>query len=109
MQLGDHMEALCSRRDVLGSVGRHYLMSPSVVTEQRRRSPVTRQMRDRQQRARLSLRVLASYRTLILLLLLYVLLAFLAFGTLSSTGLIFVVSFLYELLLNFLSKKLKTQ
>lgn len=108
-RLGDHMEALCSRQDVLGSVGRHYLMSSLVGTEQRRKSPVTRQIRERQQRARLSLRVLASYRTLLMLLLIYMLLAVLSFGLLSSTGLILVVSFLYELLLNFLSKKLKTQ
>ncbi|XP_051533487.1 sphingomyelin phosphodiesterase 4 isoform X2 [Myxocyprinus asiaticus] len=108
-RLGDHMEALCSRHDILGSVGRHYLTSSSVVAEQRRRSPVTRQMRGGPQRARLSLRVLASYRTLLLLLLLYMLFTLLSFGVFSCTGLILIVSFLYELLLNFLSEKLKIQ
>ncbi|KAA0719960.1 Sphingomyelin phosphodiesterase 4 [Triplophysa tibetana] len=107
-RLGDHMEALCSRQDFLGRVGRHYLMSSSVMVEQRRKNPVMRQMRDCQQRVGLSLRGLASYRTLFLLLLLYMLLALLCFGVLSSTGLILVVSFLYEVLLNFLTKKLKT-
>ncbi|KTG42330.1 hypothetical protein cypCar_00043369 [Cyprinus carpio] len=109
LQFGDHMEALCSRQDLLGSIGRHYLSSSSKVAEQRWKSPVTRRMRDHPQRARLSLRVLASYRTLLILLLLYVLFALLSFGALSSTGLVLIVSFLYELLLNFFHKKLKTQ
>uniref|UniRef100_A0A8C2JBS0 Sphingomyelin phosphodiesterase 4 n=1 Tax=Cyprinus carpio TaxID=7962 RepID=A0A8C2JBS0_CYPCA len=108
-RFGDHMEALCSRQDLLGSIGRHYLSSSSKVAEQRWKSPVTRRMRDHPQRARLSLRVLASYRTLLILLLLYVLFALLSFGALSSTGLVLIVSFLYELLLNFFHKKLKTQ
>uniref|UniRef100_A0A8C2HTJ4 Sphingomyelin phosphodiesterase 4 n=1 Tax=Cyprinus carpio TaxID=7962 RepID=A0A8C2HTJ4_CYPCA len=102
LQFGDHMETLCARQDLLGSIGRHYLRSSSKAAEHRRKSPVTRQMRERPQRARLSLRVLASYRTLLILLLLYMLLALLSFGVLSSTGLILLVSFLYELLLNFL-------
>lgn len=102
------MEALCSRQDLLGRLGRHYLSSTSVV-DQRRKSPVTRQMRERPQRVRLSLRVLASYRTLLVLLLLYMLFALLSFGVLSSTGLILIVSFLYELLFNFFNEKLKTQ
>ncbi|XP_051733697.1 sphingomyelin phosphodiesterase 4 isoform X1 [Ctenopharyngodon idella] len=108
-RLGDHMEALCSRQDLLGRLGRHYLSSSSVVAEQRRKSPVTRQMRERPQRVRLSLRFLASYRTLLVLLLLYMLFALLSFGVFSSTGLILIISFLYELLFNFLNEKLKTQ
>ncbi|KAL1253107.1 hypothetical protein QQF64_017800 [Cirrhinus molitorella] len=108
-RFGDHMEALCSRPDLLGSIGRHYLCSSSKVAEQRRKSPVARQLRERPQRARLSLRVLASYRTLLILLLLYMLFALLSFGVLSSTGLVLIVSFLYELLLNFFHEKLKTQ
>uniref|UniRef100_A0A8C2HSA8 Sphingomyelin phosphodiesterase 4 n=1 Tax=Cyprinus carpio TaxID=7962 RepID=A0A8C2HSA8_CYPCA len=107
-RFGDHMETLCARQDLLGSIGRHYLRSSSKAAEHRRKSPVTRQMRERPQRARLSLRVLASYRTLLILLLLYMLLALLSFGVLSSTGLILLVSFLYELLLNFVHEKLKT-
>ncbi|XP_051955313.1 LOW QUALITY PROTEIN: sphingomyelin phosphodiesterase 4-like [Xyrauchen texanus] len=106
---GDHMEALCSRQDFLGCVGRHYLTSSSAVAEQRLRSPVTRQMRGRPQRPWLSLRVLASYRTLLLLLLLYVVFALLSFGVFSSTGLVLLVGFLYELMLNFRCEKLKTR
>uniref|UniRef100_A0A673MWS1 Sphingomyelin phosphodiesterase 4 n=1 Tax=Sinocyclocheilus rhinocerous TaxID=307959 RepID=A0A673MWS1_9TELE len=100
-RFGDHMEALCSRQDLLGSIGRHYLSSSSKVAEQRRKSPVPRQMRDRPQRARLSLRVLASYRTLLILLLLYMLFALLSFGTLSSTGLVLIVSEIIYFLMPF--------
>ncbi|TRY60824.1 hypothetical protein DNTS_003159 [Danionella cerebrum] len=108
LQFGEHMEALCSRPDLLGRVGRHYLSCSSAVAEQRCRSPVTVQMRQHPQRARLSLRVLASYRTLILLLLLYLFFALLSFGVFSSTGLILMISFLYELLLSLLHEKVKT-
>ncbi|XP_052444379.1 sphingomyelin phosphodiesterase 4 isoform X2 [Carassius gibelio] len=108
-RFGDHMEALCSRQDLLGCIGRHYLSSSSKEVVQRQKSPVTRRIRDRPLRARLSLRFLASYRTLLILLLLYMLFALLSFGALSSTGLVLIVSFLYELLLNFFHKKLKIQ
>ncbi|MCJ8740888.1 hypothetical protein PDJAM_G00064230 [Pangasius djambal] len=106
-RLGDHMEALCSRQDFLGRMSRHYL-SASPASEQRWRSPALRQTRGRVQRPRLSLRALASYRTLLTLLLLYLLFALFSFGLLSSTGLILIISFLYELLLLLLTDKLKT-
>ncbi|KAL7844051.1 hypothetical protein SRHO_G00225900 [Serrasalmus rhombeus] len=105
--MGDHMEALCSRQDLLGRVSRHYLTSSSAIVEQRRRSPVTRQARGHPQRARLSLRGLASYRTLLLLLLLYLFFALLSFGLLSSTALILVIGLVYELLLVLFADKLK--
>lgn len=100
------MEALCSRQDFLGRASRHYL-SVSPVPEQRRRSPALRQTRGRGQRPRLSLRALASYRTLFTLLMLYLLLALFSFGLLSSTALILIISLLYELLLLLLTDKLK--
>ncbi|XP_053543823.1 sphingomyelin phosphodiesterase 4 isoform X2 [Ictalurus punctatus] len=105
-RLGGHMEALCSRQDFLGRASRHYL-SVSPVPEQRWRSPALRQTRGRGQRPRLSLRALASYRTLFTLLMLYLLLALFSFGLLSSTALILIISLLYELLLLLLTDKLK--
>ncbi|XP_022522217.2 sphingomyelin phosphodiesterase 4 isoform X2 [Astyanax mexicanus] len=107
-RLGDQMEMLCSRQDFVGRVSRHYLTSSSTASEHRRRSPVARQARGRPQRARLSLRVLASYRTLLLTLLLYLLLALLSFGLFSSTALILTLCCLYELLLLLFAEKLKT-
>ncbi|XP_066502083.1 sphingomyelin phosphodiesterase 4 isoform X2 [Hoplias malabaricus] len=107
-RMGDHMEALCSRQDFLGCIGRHYLTSSSAGAEQRRRrSPVNRQASVCPQRARLSLRVLASYRTLLMILLLYILLALFSFGVLSSTALILLISLVYELLLVVFADKLK--
>ncbi|XP_030623885.1 sphingomyelin phosphodiesterase 4 [Chanos chanos] len=108
-RLGDRMVALCARQDVLGRVGRHFLTGPSVANDRRRKSPVTHRTAQPLQRPRLSLRVLASYRTLLTILLLYLVLALMSFGLLSSTGLILIASLLYELLLNMLADKLKSQ
>ncbi|XP_026855153.2 sphingomyelin phosphodiesterase 4 isoform X1 [Electrophorus electricus] len=107
-RLGDHMEALCARQDFLGCVGRHCLKGSSAAQE-RRRSPVPRQARGCPQRARVTLRALASYRTLLTLLLLYLLLASLSFGILSSSALILLLGLLYELLLILFADKPKAQ
>ncbi|XP_060791970.1 sphingomyelin phosphodiesterase 4 isoform X3 [Neoarius graeffei] len=106
-RFGGHMEALCSRQDFLGYVSRHYL-SVSPASGQQWRSPALRQTRGRVQRPRLSLRALASYRTLFTLLLLYLVFALFSFGLLSSTALILIISLVYELLLLLLADKLKT-
>uniref|UniRef100_A0AAY4A163 Sphingomyelin phosphodiesterase 4 n=1 Tax=Denticeps clupeoides TaxID=299321 RepID=A0AAY4A163_9TELE len=99
-RFGVHMEALCSRPDFLGRVGRHYLTSSSTVAERKRRSPAPRRNPERQHRPRVSLRVLASYRTLLMALLIYLLGALLSLGLLSSTGLLLVAGLVYELLVN---------
>ncbi|KAI5622538.1 sphingomyelin phosphodiesterase 4 [Silurus asotus] len=106
-RFGGNMEALCSRQDILGRVSRHFL-SMSPAPEQRQKSPAPRQTRGRVQRPRLSLRPFASYRTLLMLLLLYVLFALFSFNLLSSTGLILIISLLYELILFLFADKLKT-
>ncbi|XP_062409851.1 sphingomyelin phosphodiesterase 4 isoform X2 [Sardina pilchardus] len=104
-RFGDHMAALCSRPDFLGRMGRHYLSSAPAS----RRSPSTRRSLERHTRPRLSLRGLASYRTLLSALLLYLLAALFAFGPLSSTALILLVGLIYELLAQLLGQKLKSQ
>ncbi|KAM9450929.1 sphingomyelin phosphodiesterase 4 isoform 2-T4 [Clarias gariepinus] len=106
-RLGGHMETLCSRRDFLGRVSRHYL-NASPASVQRSRSPAQRHTTGRLQRPRLSLRPLASYRTLLSLLLLYLLFALFSFGLLSSTALILIICLLYELLVVLFADKLKT-
>eukprot|EP00063_Salmo_salar_P014542 XP_013989377.1 PREDICTED: sphingomyelin phosphodiesterase 4 isoform X2 [Salmo salar] len=97
-RFGGHMDALCSRPDFLGQLGRHYLASPEAVADGRRRSPETRVTAERIRRPRLSLRMLASYRTLLMLLLLYLFGALFSFGPMSSTLLILTGGFLYGLL-----------
>uniref|UniRef100_A0A674BTH0 Sphingomyelin phosphodiesterase 4 n=1 Tax=Salmo trutta TaxID=8032 RepID=A0A674BTH0_SALTR len=85
-RFGGHMDALCSRSDFLGQLGRHYLASPEAAADGR--SPETRVTAERNRRPRLSLRMLASYRTLLMLLLLYLFGALFSSGPMSSTLLI---------------------
>uniref|UniRef100_A0A8C8CB31 Sphingomyelin phosphodiesterase 4 n=1 Tax=Oncorhynchus tshawytscha TaxID=74940 RepID=A0A8C8CB31_ONCTS len=93
-RFGGHMDALCSRPDFLGQLGRHYLASPEAAADGRRRSPETRLTAEGYRRPRLSLRMLASYRTLLMLLLLYLFGALFSFGLMSSTLLILTYFYL---------------
>ncbi|XP_036385153.1 sphingomyelin phosphodiesterase 4 isoform X2 [Megalops cyprinoides] len=102
-----HMEALCSRRDFLGRLGRYYFTNPA-SGERSQKSPMTSRAVERQRRPRLSLRALASYRTLLSLFLLYLLGTLFSFGVLSSTGLILVASVLYGLFMTIVGDKQKT-
>ncbi|XP_061071615.1 sphingomyelin phosphodiesterase 4 isoform X1 [Conger conger] len=106
-RFGAHMDALCSRTDFLGRLGRYYFAGAPAARS--RRSPTTRRTAEGQRRPRLSLRTLASYRTLVSVLLLYLLGALLSFCLLSSTGLILVASLLYGLCMTALGDKQATQ
>ncbi|KAJ8379934.1 hypothetical protein SKAU_G00007120 [Synaphobranchus kaupii] len=106
-RFGGHMDALCVRRDFLGRLGQHYLMSGG--KERCRMSPATRRSLERQLGPRLSLRLFASYRTILAILLLYLLGALFSFGPLSSTGLILVAGFIHGLFMTVLAEKLKKQ
>nr|XP_020467823.1 sphingomyelin phosphodiesterase 4 isoform X2 [Monopterus albus] len=106
-RFGEHMNALCSRPDFLGRLGRHYLTDPKSTTRLKQ-SPVFQRALERNCRPRLSLRVLASYRTMLLLLLFYVSGALLSFGPGCSTLLILAGGILYGLLVTLLGEKLKT-
>uniref|UniRef100_A0A4W5LK79 Sphingomyelin phosphodiesterase 4 n=1 Tax=Hucho hucho TaxID=62062 RepID=A0A4W5LK79_9TELE len=108
-RFGGHMEALCSRPDFLGRFGRHYLASPEVMADSRQRSPETRRTVERTRRPRLSLRTLASYRTLLMLLFLYLFGVLFSFGPISSTLLILTGGFLYGLFITLFGDKLKSQ
>ncbi|XP_037535658.1 sphingomyelin phosphodiesterase 4 isoform X2 [Nematolebias whitei] len=107
-RLGGHMTSLCSRSDFLGRLSRYYLTDPDSWAKVRR-SPMSRQSVERSRRPRLSLRPLASYRTLLLLLLFYGLGALLSFGPVSSTALLMVGAVLYGVLMTLFGDKLKTQ
>ncbi|XP_020775655.2 sphingomyelin phosphodiesterase 4 isoform X3 [Boleophthalmus pectinirostris] len=106
-RFGGHMNALCSRSDFLGRLGRHYLTDPQTFTRIRH-SPVTQRTLERPRHPRLSLRPLASYRTLLMLMLLYMFGALLSFGPVSSTLLIISGAFLYGLFMTLFGDKLKT-
>uniref|UniRef100_A0A665TPZ4 Sphingomyelin phosphodiesterase 4 n=1 Tax=Echeneis naucrates TaxID=173247 RepID=A0A665TPZ4_ECHNA len=106
-QFGVHMSTLCSRPDFLGRLCRHYLTDPNSNTKLKH-SPMSRRELERSRQPRLSLRPLASYRTILLLLLLYVFGALLSFGPVSSTLVILAGGFLYGLVMTLFSDKLKT-
>uniref|UniRef100_A0A1A7WFU0 Sphingomyelin phosphodiesterase 4 n=1 Tax=Iconisemion striatum TaxID=60296 RepID=A0A1A7WFU0_9TELE len=106
-RFGGHMNTLCLRSDFLGHLGRYYLMDADYV--RRKRSPMSRHTLERSRRPRLSLRPLASYRTLLLLLLLYVLGALVSLGPLSSAVLLLMGALLYGILQTLFRDKLKTQ
>uniref|UniRef100_A0A669DPD9 Sphingomyelin phosphodiesterase 4 n=1 Tax=Oreochromis niloticus TaxID=8128 RepID=A0A669DPD9_ORENI len=106
-QFGRHMNALCSRPDFLGRLSRHYLTNLDSTTKLKH-SPMSRRMLERSQRPRLSLRPLASYRTILLLLLFYVFGSLLSLGPISSTVLLLAGGFLYGLLMTLFADKLKT-
>lgn len=101
------MNALCSRSDFLGRLGRRYLTQPDSGARPRL-SPMSRQALERSRRPRLSLRPLASYRTLLLLFFFYAFGALLSLGPLSCTALIVAGGFLYGLFMTLFGDKLKT-
>ncbi|XP_078803091.1 sphingomyelin phosphodiesterase 4 isoform X14 [Oryzias latipes] len=106
-RLGGFMSALCSRPDFLGRLGRHYLTDPD-ATGRLRQSPMSRQVLERRRQPRLSLRPLASYRTLLLLLVFYMLGAVLSLGPLSTTALLLTGGLLFGVLMTLCGDKLKT-
>lgn len=110
-QLRGPMVALCSRSDLLGRLGRYYLTEGDGAARLAATPVVTRRHQNARQRQRqqprLSLRRLASYRTLLALLLLYLLAALLlSVGPASSTALILAGSLLHGLFVVTLGDKL---
>lgn len=110
-QLRVPMEALCSRSDLLGRLGRYYLTEGDGAARLAATPVVTRRhhppQQCRRQQPRLSLRRLASYRTLLVLLLLYLVAALLlSFGPASSTALILAGALVHGLFVVMLGDKL---
>ncbi|KAF6722524.1 Sphingomyelin phosphodiesterase 4 [Oryzias melastigma] len=106
-RLSGSMSALCSRPDFLGRLGRHYLTDPDAAGRLRQ-SPMSLRALERRRQPRLSLRPLASYRTLLLLLAVYMLGALLSLGPLSTTALLLAGGFLFGVLMTLCGDKLKT-
>lgn len=101
------MSALCTRTDFLGRLGRHYLTDPDSAIKPKC-SQMTPRRSESKRQPRLSLRLLASYRTLLVLLLFYMFGAVLSLGPVSSTLLILTGGFLYGVLMTLFGDKLKT-
>ncbi|MBN3296108.1 NSMA3 phosphodiesterase, partial [Amia calva] len=98
------MDALCSRRGFVGRLSRHYLTQPSAGPISRR-SPATLRGAGRQTHPRLSLRFLASIRTLLTVFLLYLLASFFSIGPLSCTFWTLLACFLYGVCMTFFAKQ----
>ncbi|XP_069025616.1 sphingomyelin phosphodiesterase 4 isoform X3 [Embiotoca jacksoni] len=107
-RFGGHMTALCSRPDFLGRFSRYYLTDPDSSRAKLKHSPTSRQTLETNRQPRLSLRPLASYRTILLLMLFYVFAALLSVGPATSTLLILAGGLLYGLFMTLLGDKLKT-
>ncbi|XP_027703305.1 sphingomyelin phosphodiesterase 4 [Vombatus ursinus] len=101
-----HMEALCSREDFLGAFCRFHL-TESFQAEKSRLSPVAPHRAGRTRGPRLSLRFLASYRTLFTLLMAFLVAAVFGIGPVLCTLLISVLYLLYAVVMTAVTQKLK--
>ncbi|XP_064424132.1 sphingomyelin phosphodiesterase 4 isoform X1 [Latimeria chalumnae] len=99
------MEALCARDNFLGRLSCYYLMPPPPLVERFRHSPVTRRDLAPMQHPRVSLRFLASYRTLLSVLLLFFLASLFSIGPLACAFLILVVVALHGIVMTFFANR----
>ncbi|XP_020852083.1 sphingomyelin phosphodiesterase 4 isoform X2 [Phascolarctos cinereus] len=101
-----HMEALCSREDFLGAFCRFHL-TDSLQAEKNRLSPVAPHRAGRRRGPRLSLRFLASYRTLFTLLIVFFVASVFGIGPGLCMLLISVLYLLYAVVMTAITQKLK--
>lgn len=99
-QFADQMEVLCSRDDFVGRLCRYHLTNPQLI-QKIRYSPVVRDRTSQNWGPRISLRFLASYRTLISLLMIYFLASWFYVGPVGCTFIILIGYFLYAVIVTF--------
>uniref|UniRef100_A0A8C0VSX8 Sphingomyelin phosphodiesterase 4 n=1 Tax=Cyanistes caeruleus TaxID=156563 RepID=A0A8C0VSX8_CYACU len=99
-RFADQMEVLCSRDDFVGRLCRYHLTNPQLV-QKIRYSPVVRDRTSQNWGPRISLRFLASYRTLISLLMIYFLASWFYVGPVGCTFIILTGYFLYAVIMTF--------
>uniref|UniRef100_A0A803VQ99 Sphingomyelin phosphodiesterase 4 n=1 Tax=Ficedula albicollis TaxID=59894 RepID=A0A803VQ99_FICAL len=99
-QFADQMEMLCSREDFVGRLCRYHLTNPQLA-QKIRYSPVVRDRTSHNWGPRISLRFLASYRTLISLLMIYFLASWFHIGPVGCTFIILTGYFLYAVIMTF--------
>ncbi|XP_075424572.1 sphingomyelin phosphodiesterase 4 isoform X3 [Ascaphus truei] len=103
-RFADRMGALCSREDFLGRFSRYHLISaapPHTI------SPTTSHRPAEPPTPRVRLRFMASYRTLLFLVMLYVLAAFVSLGPASCTFCLLIGYLLYATALTLLADRWK--
>ncbi|XP_035196841.1 sphingomyelin phosphodiesterase 4 isoform X3 [Oxyura jamaicensis] len=99
-RFADQMDVLCSREDFVGRFCRYHLTNPHII-QKIRYSPVLKDRTNQNWGPRISLRFLASYRTLISLLLMYFIASWFYIGPVGCTLIILLGSFLYAVIMTF--------
>ncbi|KAM9178645.1 sphingomyelin phosphodiesterase 4 isoform 2-T2 [Mergus octosetaceus] len=99
-RFADQMDVLCSREDFVGRFCRYHLTNPHII-QKIRYSPVLKDRTNQNWGPRISLRFLASYRTLISLLMLYFIASWFYIGPVGCTFIILLGYFLYAVIMTF--------
>ncbi|XP_054075535.1 sphingomyelin phosphodiesterase 4 isoform X2 [Rissa tridactyla] len=102
-RFADQMDALCSREDFVGRLCRYHLTNPHLI-QKIRYSPVVKDRTNQNWGPRISLRFLASYRTLISLLMIYFIASWFYIGPIGCTFVILIGYFLYAVIMTFFSE-----
>uniref|UniRef100_A0A8C3GNM7 Sphingomyelin phosphodiesterase 4 n=1 Tax=Cairina moschata TaxID=8855 RepID=A0A8C3GNM7_CAIMO len=99
-QFADQMDVLCSREDFVGRFCRYHLTNPHII-QKIRYSPVLKDRTNQNWGPRISLRFLASYRTLVSLLMMYFIASWFYIGPVGCTFIILLGYFLYAIIMTF--------
>ncbi|XP_061866017.1 sphingomyelin phosphodiesterase 4 isoform X2 [Colius striatus] len=97
------MDVLCSREDFVGRLCRYHLTSPHLI-QKIRCSPAVKERTSQNWGPRISLRFLASYRTLVSLLMTYFIASWFYIGPVGCTFIILIGYFLYAVIMTFFSE-----
>ncbi|XP_074868835.1 sphingomyelin phosphodiesterase 4 isoform X2 [Carettochelys insculpta] len=103
-RFADQMESLCSREDFTGMLCRYHLTNPSLA-EKVRHSPALKQRSGCSRRPRISLRFLASYRTLLSWFMMYFIASWFCIGPLACTFIILLGYLLYVIAVTFFTER----
>ncbi|XP_005023598.1 sphingomyelin phosphodiesterase 4 isoform X4 [Anas acuta] len=99
-RFADQMDVLCSREDFVGRFCRYHLTNPHII-QKIRYSPVLKDRTNQNWGPRISLRFLASYRTLVSLLMMYFIASWFYIGPVGCTFIILLGYFLYAVIMTF--------
>ncbi|XP_075290832.1 sphingomyelin phosphodiesterase 4 isoform X3 [Opisthocomus hoazin] len=102
-RFADQMAVLCSREDFVGRLCRYHLTNPHLM-QKIRYSPMVKDRTSQNWGPRISLRFLASYRTLISLLMIYFIASWFYVGPVGCTFIILTGYFLYAVIMTFFSE-----
>ncbi|XP_061321983.1 sphingomyelin phosphodiesterase 4 isoform X2 [Pezoporus flaviventris] len=105
-RFADQMDVLCSREDFVGRLCRYHLTKPHLI-QKIRCSPMVKDRTSQNWGPRISLRFLASYQTLIFLLMIYFTASWFNIGPVSCTFIILIGYFLYATIMTFFSERWK--